>query len=53
MLRQASRIDPAFARIHYLMAKYACRGGDYRNAVRHIDRAMEIDENPLYDAMKF
>ncbi len=48
VLKRATRIDPEFSRLRYLMAKYAYRNGDYRSALGHIDRAMETDASELY-----
>ena len=52
VLKRASRMDPTFDRLYYLMAKYACRGGDLKNALRHIERAIALSESPLYRAME-
>ena len=48
ILKKATRFDPAFDRLHYLMAKYAYKNGDYKNALISIDRAIEMDEKDLY-----
>ncbi len=48
ILKKATRMDPAFDRLHYLMAKYAYRNGDYKNALICIGRAIEMDEKELY-----
>lgn len=47
-LKRATRIDPGFSRLRYLMAKYSYRIGDYRSALGHIDRAIAIDGSELY-----
>lgn len=52
VLKRASRMDPSFDRLYYLMAKYACRGGDLRNALRHIEKAIALSESPLYRVMQ-
>lgn len=49
ILKKATRIDPAFDRLHYLMAKYAFKNGDYKNALICIDRAIEMDGKELYE----
>ena len=48
VLKKASRLDPEFDRLPFLMAKYAYKNGDYKNALLFIDRALEIGENELY-----
>jgi tetratricopeptide (TPR) repeat protein len=48
ILKKASRLDPEFDRLPFLMAKYAYKNGDYKNALLFIDKALEIDENELY-----
>jgi tetratricopeptide (TPR) repeat protein len=48
ILKKASRIDPAFDRLQFLMAKYTYKNGDYKNAMICINRAIEIDEKELY-----
>lgn len=47
-LKRASRIDTAFDRLPYLMARYAFKNGDYKSALAFIHRAIELDEKPLY-----
>lgn len=47
-LKKATRHDPGFDRLHFLMAKYACKNGDYENARLFISRAMDIDPKELY-----
>jgi tetratricopeptide (TPR) repeat protein len=47
-LKKASRSDPEFDRLPFLMAKYAYKNGDYKNALLYINRAVEIDEKELY-----
>ncbi len=44
ILKEGRHRDPDFDRLSYLMAKYAYRAGDYRNALTFIDRA--IEQNP-------
>jgi tetratricopeptide (TPR) repeat protein len=48
-LKRASRIDPNFDRLFYLMAKYAYKNGDLKNALIYIDRALSLDRNALYE----
>jgi tetratricopeptide (TPR) repeat protein len=48
VLKKGSRIDPEFDRLPYLMAKYAYKNEDYKNALLFIDRALEIDGKELY-----
>ncbi|OHD64755.1 MAG: hypothetical protein A2176_10525 [Spirochaetes bacterium RBG_13_51_14] len=48
ILKKASRVDPSFDRLPYLMAKYAYKNGDYKNALLFIGRAMEISGSELY-----
>ena len=48
VLKKASRADPDFDRLPYLMAKYSYKNGDYKNALMFIDRAIEIDGKELY-----
>ncbi len=47
-LKRASRMDPRFPRLNYLMAKYAYKNGDYKGALAHIDRAIDLDAEELY-----
>ncbi len=49
ILKKATRFDPAFDRLHYLMAKYAYKNGDYKNALICIDRAIGMDGKELYE----
>ncbi len=49
MLKKASHLDPAFDRLHYLMAKYAYKNGDFKNALICITRAIEMDGKDLYE----
>ncbi len=51
-LKRASRVDPDFDRLNFLMAKYAWRGGDVRGALAALDRAIELSDNPLYPAAR-
>ncbi|MBN1496863.1 MAG: tetratricopeptide repeat protein [Spirochaetes bacterium] len=48
-LKRASRLDPGFDRIPYLMAKYAYKNGDYKQALQCIDRALAIVDTELYE----
>lgn len=48
VLKRASRLDPAFDRLQFLMAKYAYKNGDYKSALTFINRALEIEEKELY-----
>lgn len=48
ILKKASRMDPEFDRLPFLMAKYAYKNGDYKNALLFINKALEIDEKELY-----
>ncbi|MBN2160879.1 MAG: tetratricopeptide repeat protein [Spirochaetes bacterium] len=48
VLKRASRVDPAFDRLQFLMAKYAYKNGDFKSALKFIDRAIEIDAKELY-----
>lgn len=49
ILKKATRMDPAFDRLHYLMAKYAYKNGDYKSALICIDRAIEMEDRELYE----
>lgn len=49
ILNKASKIDPEFHKLHHLMAKYAFKAGDYPLALRHIDRALSENAQPLYE----
>ena len=49
VLKKATRMDPAFDRLHYLMAKYAYKNGDFKNALICIDRAIELNDSDLYE----
>jgi tetratricopeptide (TPR) repeat protein len=51
-LKQAHHIDPGFDRISFLMAKYAYKNGDLKNALMYLDKAIEIDDKPLYLAAR-
>jgi tetratricopeptide (TPR) repeat protein len=48
VLKKGSRNDPEFDRLPFLMAKYAYKNGDYKNALLFINKALEIDEKELY-----
>jgi len=48
VLKEASFHDRNFDRIYYLMAKYAFKEGDFRNALHHIERALEVEQKELY-----
>ena len=48
ILKKAARIDPAFDRLYFLMAKYSYKNGDYKNAMICIGRAIEIEDKELY-----
>jgi len=48
ILKKASRIDPSFDRLQYLMAKYSYKNEDYKSAMICISRAIETDEKELY-----
>ncbi len=49
VLKKATRMDPAFYRLHYLMAKYAYKNGDFKNALIAIGRAIDMDPKELYE----
>jgi tetratricopeptide (TPR) repeat protein len=53
-IKKASRMDPAFDRLQYLMAKYAYKNGEYKYALHCIDRAIVLDgdEKELYVAAR-
>ena len=51
-LKRAAWIDPAFDRLHFLMAKYAYRNGDHKSALIFIERALSIDRKMLYELTK-
>ncbi len=48
ILKEASYHDRTFDKIYYLMARYAFKEGDYRNALCHIERAIDIEPKELY-----
>ncbi len=52
VLKKATQHDPSFDRLHYLMAKYACRNGDYVNAGIFIGRAIDLNPRDLYLSVK-
>ena len=52
VLKKASKNDPGFDRINFLMAKYAFKNHDYRNALKFIDRAIEINPTELYESAR-
>lgn len=47
-LKNASHIDPVFDRLYFLMAKYAYKGGDYKNALIFINKAIVLNNKELY-----
>lgn len=51
-LGKAARMDPAFDRLQYLMAKYAYKNGNYKLALQCIDRALALEESELYGAAR-
>ena len=48
LLKKATRHDPDFDRIHFLMARYAYKNEDYVNARMFISRAIDINPRELY-----
>ena len=48
VLKRASKADPKFDRLNYLMARYAYKAGDYPTALRYIIMAIEKSPQPLY-----
>lgn len=48
ILKKASKVDPDFDRLNYLMARYAFKEGNYPASLKSIDRAIEISPLPLY-----
>lgn len=48
ILKKASKIDTQFHKLNYLMAKYAYKNGDYLNAAKYIQRAIDISPEKLY-----
>ncbi len=48
VLKKASKLDPDFDRLNFLMAKYSFKGGDYPSALRSIDRAIDTRPERLY-----
>lgn len=48
VLKRASKLDPDFDRLNFLMAKYARRAGDFKTALSSIDRALAVTDEPLY-----
>jgi tetratricopeptide (TPR) repeat protein len=48
ILKRASRLDPEFDRLYYLMAKFALRSGDTVKFRRSIEKAIEMNPEPLY-----
>jgi len=49
ILKRASRVDPSFDRLPYLMAKYAYKNGDFKQSLQCIDRALAINDTELYE----
>ena len=47
-LKKATRHDESFDTIYFLMAKYAYKNEDYRNALKFIETAMEKNMKELY-----
>ena len=52
VLKKATHHDPAFDRIYYLMAKYAYKDGDFRNAVHFIGQACDINPSAINEKVK-
>ncbi len=48
ILKKASKIDTGFHRLNYLMAKYAYKNGDYKAAIKYINRALDQSNEKLY-----
>jgi predicted Zn-dependent protease len=48
VLKKASKQDPEFHKLNYIMAKYAFRGGNYPAARKYINRAIDISPEQLY-----
>ncbi len=48
VLREGAYRDRNFDRLHYLMAKYAYKEGDLRNAQKFIGRAIDLNPDELY-----
>ncbi|HNR87299.1 MAG TPA: tetratricopeptide repeat protein [Spirochaetota bacterium] len=47
-LLHALRVDPAFDRLHWLIAKYAHKRGDIPTALAHVNAAIDMTGSPLY-----
>jgi tetratricopeptide (TPR) repeat protein len=53
-LKRAIRFDPTFDRLYYLAAKYYYKNGDFKNAIIFLNKAMDVDDKPLYEmAMEY
>ncbi len=51
-LKKAHHQDPDFERLIYLMAKYAYKAGDSKNAMKFIIKAYDANPCALYDKVK-
>lgn len=47
-LKKGTKHDPDFHMLYYLMAKFSFRDGDYQNALKSIEKAMEYSDEKLY-----
>jgi len=52
VLHNALFYDRNFHRLHYLLAKYYYREGDYKGALHSIDRAIDLDADRLYKRVR-
>ena len=52
ILKKASRQDPSFDRLYYLMAKYAFKDNDFKNSLKSIDVALDYNPTHLYQKAK-
>jgi len=48
LLKKAAKNDPEFDLLYYLMAKYAYKAGDFRNALSDVEQAIDINPTELY-----
>lgn len=48
LLKKASKADPSFDRLYYLMAKYAFKENDLKASLKFIDQALDYNPSRLY-----
>ena len=51
-LIKATKIDPTFDRLYYLIAKYSFMSEDYKSALLNINKALKIKEDVTYQSMR-